>query len=112
MDRWILSRLTAVTAEVDALMEDYQHAKACDALYHFAWDEVFDWYVELAKAPAGGRGTGGGVDAGAVLGHVLDATLRLLHPYIPFVTEELWKTLTGGESIVVASWPTADDVAA
>ena len=107
-DRWILSRLTAVTAEVDALMEDYQHAKACDALYHFAWDEVFDWYVELAKVPLAEGGEAAETTR-AVLGHVLDATLRLLHPYIPFVTEALWKSLTGGETIVTAAWPVADD---
>jgi len=106
-DRWILSRLTEVTAEVDALMEDYQHAKACEALYHFAWDEVFDWYVELAKAPLA-EGGDAAETTRAVLGHVLDATLRLLHPYIPFVTETLWQTLTGGETIVTAAWPVAD----
>ena len=106
-DRWILSRLSAVTAEVDALMEDYQHAKACEALYHFAWDEVFDWYVELSKAPLNAGGEGAEATR-AVLGHVLDVTLRLLHPYIPFVTEALWKTLTGGETIVTAAWPIAD----
>jgi valyl-tRNA synthetase len=106
-DRWILSRLTAVTAEVDALMEDYQHAKACDALYHFAWDEVFDWYVELAKVPLVEGGEAAETTR-AVLGHVLDATLRLLHTYIPFVTEALWKSLTGGETIVTAAWPVAD----
>ncbi|HEV2343244.1 MAG TPA: valine--tRNA ligase [Actinocrinis sp.] len=119
-DRWILSRLTAVTAEVDAYMEDYQHAKACEALYHFAWDEVFDWYVELAKGPLA-RGGAEADTTRAVLGHVLDVTLRLLHPYIPYVTEELWLALhAGGESdgessgesgsasIVVAAWPTAD----
>jgi valyl-tRNA synthetase len=107
-DRWILSRLTAVTAEVDAYMEDYQHAKACAALYHFAWDELCDWYVELAKAPLYAEGAAAETTR-AVLGHVLDVTLRLLHPYIPFVTEELWKTLTDGESIVVAAWPQADE---
>ena len=107
-DRWILSRLTAVTAEVDALMEDYQHAKACDALYHFAWDEVFDWYVELAKVPLAEGGEAAETTR-AVLGHVFDATLRLLHPYIPFVTEALWKSLTGGETIVTAAWPVADE---
>jgi valyl-tRNA synthetase len=106
-DRWILSRLTAVIAEVDAFMEDYQHAKACEALYHFAWDEVFDWYVELVKGPLA-RGGAEAEATRAVLGHVLDATLRLLHPYIPYVTEELWTTLTGGESLVVAAWPSAD----
>jgi valyl-tRNA synthetase len=121
-DRWILSRLTAVTAEVDAYMEDYQHAKACEALYHFAWDEVFDWYVELSKGPLA-RGGAEAEATRAVLGHVLDVTLRLLHPYIPYVTEELWLALQAGagsqsggasggesgESIVVAAWPTADE---
>jgi valyl-tRNA synthetase len=110
-DRWILSRLTAVTAEVDAYMEDYQHAKACEALYHFAWDEVFDWYVELTKGPLA-RGGAEAEATRAVLGHVLDLTLRLLHPYIPYVTEELWTTLTGGESLVIAAWPVADQALA
>jgi valyl-tRNA synthetase len=108
VDRWILSRLTTVTAEVDAYMEDYQHAKACEALYHFAWDEVFDWYVELAKGPLA-RGGDEAEATRAVLGHVLDVTLRLLHPYIPYVTEELWTALTGQESVVIAAWPIADE---
>jgi valyl-tRNA synthetase len=104
-DRWILSRLQTVITEVDALYERYEFAKIADLLYHFAWDEVCDWYVELAKislasdtAPATRR----------VLGEVFDALLRLLHPMIPFVTEALWTSLTGGESVVVAPWPAAD----
>jgi valyl-tRNA synthetase len=104
VDRWILSRLDATVAEVDAYYEDYQFAKLSDALFHFAWDEVFDWYVELSKIAL----QAGGAQAAAtrrVLGHVLDVTLRLLHPIVPFVTEELWTTLTGGESLVVAAWP-------
>ena len=105
-DRWILSRLAAVTAEVDALYEDFEFAKACDALFHFAWDEFFDWYVELAKVAAGRRRTRQrGTPPAGVLGEVLDRLLRLLHPVIPFVTEELWTALTGGESIVIAPWP-------
>jgi valyl-tRNA synthetase len=107
VDRWILSRLTAVTAEVDAYIEDYQHAKACETLYHFAWDEVFDWYVELSKGPLGSGGEARRTTQ-AVLGHVLDVTLRLLHPYIPYVTDELWTVLTGEPSVVVAAWPTAE----
>lgn len=104
VDRWILSRLDATVAEVDAYYEDYQFAKLSDTLFHFAWDEVFDWYVELSKIAL----QAGGAQAAAtrrVLGHVLDVTLRLLHPIVPFVTEELWTTLTGGESLVVAAWP-------
>ncbi|NGO79700.1 valine--tRNA ligase [Streptomyces sp. YC504] len=103
-NRWILSRLNEVVAEVDGLYEDYQFAKLSDALYHFAWDEVFDWYVELTKTTfmAGGQEA---EDTKRVLGEVLDVTLKLLHPVVPFVTETLWTTLTGGESLVVADWP-------
>ncbi|OPC82938.1 valine--tRNA ligase [Embleya scabrispora] len=104
-DRWILSRLDAVVAEVDAYYEDYQFAKLSDTLFHFAWDEVFDWYVELAKLPLNGDDEAAAGATRRVLGHVLDVTLRLLHPVVPFVTEELWTTLTGGESLVVAEWP-------
>ncbi|WP_459180610.1 valine--tRNA ligase [Streptomyces sp.] len=104
-DRWILSRLNATVAETDALYDDYQFAKLSDALFHFAWDEVFDWYVELSKTTfiAGGRPA---EVSGRVLGEVLDVLLRLLHPVVPFVTETLWTTLTGRESVVVADWPT------
>ncbi len=101
-DRWILSRLGAVTADVDALFEHYEFGKACEGLYHFAWDEVCDWYLELAKAALP---TPGGDTTRQVLGYVLDRLLRLLHPVIPFVTEELWTALTGGESVLAAPWP-------
>ncbi|MEU7239415.1 valine--tRNA ligase [Streptomyces sparsogenes] len=103
-DRWILSRLNTVVAEVDAYYEDYQFAKLSDTLYHFAWDEVFDWYVELSKTTFA-RG-GAAADASRrVLGEVLDVMLRLLHPVVPFVTEKLWTALTGRESVVIADWP-------
>lgn len=103
-DRWILSRLNTVVAEVDAHYEDYQFAKLSDTLFHFAWDEVFDWYVELSKTTFAKGGAA--ADASRrVLGEVLDTTLRLLHPVVPFVTEKLWTALTGKESVVVAAWP-------
>ncbi|MGW6456671.1 valine--tRNA ligase [Streptomyces sp. NPDC055078] len=105
-DRWILSRLNTVVAEADAYYDDYQFAKLSDGLYHFAWDEVFDWYVELSKTTFFAGGEGAQV-SGRVLGEVLDKLLRLLHPIVPFVTETLWTTLTGRESIVVADWPAA-----
>jgi valyl-tRNA synthetase len=103
-DRWILSRLNETVAEADAFYEDYQFAKLSDALFHFAWDEVFDWYVELSKTTFMAGGAAADVSK-RVLGEVLDVTLRLLHPVVPFVTETLWTTLTGGESVVIADWP-------
>ncbi|MFJ9887924.1 valine--tRNA ligase [Streptomyces sp. NPDC091287] len=103
-DRWILSRLNKTVAEVDAFYDDFQFAKISESLRHFAWDEVFDWYVELSKTTffAGGRPA---QVSGRVLGEVLDVMLRLLHPIVPFVTEALWTALTGRESIVIAEWP-------
>jgi valyl-tRNA synthetase len=107
VDKWILSRLQHVIAEVDEQFATYEFAKACDTLYHFAWDDVCDWYVELSK-PVLSAGGPEAERSRRVLGHVLDQLLRLLHPVIPFVTEELWTVLTGGESLVVAAWPVAD----
>jgi valyl-tRNA synthetase len=105
VDRWILSRLQHVVEEVDRYSEAYEFAKVCDTLYHFAWDDVCDWYLELSKPVLAGASP---ATTQRVLGHVLDQLLRLLHPVIPFVTEELWTTLTGGESLVIASWPAPD----
>ncbi|MBY8853305.1 class I tRNA ligase family protein, partial [Saccharothrix sp. MB29] len=79
------------------------------ALYHFTWDEFCDWYLELAKvqlAEGGARAEA----TQAVLGHVLEVVLRLLHPLTPFITETLWTTLTGRESVVVAEWPAPSGV--
>ncbi|MEW1933471.1 valine--tRNA ligase [Rhodococcus sp. NPDC079359] len=104
-DRWILDRLEQVRAEVDSAFDRYEFSKACEALYHFAWDEVCDWYLEIAKVQFADETIA--VTTRGVLGNVLDALLRLLHPVIPFVTETLWKVLTGGESLVIAAWPTA-----
>jgi valyl-tRNA synthetase len=106
-DRWILSRLNATIAAADAFYDDFQFAKACEALFHFAWDEFCDWYVELSKTPLAAGGAAA-ERTQLVLGHVLDTVLRLLHPVIPFVTEQLWTTLSGDESLVIASWPTVD----
>jgi len=102
IDRWILSRLSETLRDVDALLEGYEFARACEILYHFAWDDLCDWYLELSKE------TFASADKAAsqrVLGHVLDQLMRVLHPVMPFITEELWCTLTGGESLVTANWP-------
>ncbi|WP_375488147.1 valine--tRNA ligase [uncultured Mycobacterium sp.] len=112
-DRWILGRLEEVRAEVDSAFDGYEFSRACESLYHFTWDEFCDWYVELAKTQL----ADGFTHTTAVLAAVLDTLLRLLHPVIPFLTEALWTTLTGQESLVIADWPppsgiTLDSVAA
>ncbi|MBV9512587.1 MAG: class I tRNA ligase family protein, partial [Mycobacteriaceae bacterium] len=100
-DRWILGRSEQVRAEVDSAFESYEFSRACEALYHFAWDEFCDWYVELSKVQLA-HGVG---HTTAVLADVLDTLLRLLHPVMPFVTEALWTAVTRGESLVIAEWP-------
>ena len=105
IDRWILSRLSQTLRDVDALLESYEFARASEILYHFAWDDLCDWYLELSKE------TFASVNKAAsqrVLGYVLDQLMRALHPLMPFITEELWCTLTGGESLVIASWPKSE----
>jgi valyl-tRNA synthetase len=104
-DAWILSRLQTVISEVDDLYERYEFAKIANLLYHFAWDEVCDWYIELTKLTLSTERRG---ETQRVLGEVLDVLLRLLHPIIPFVTETLWTALTERESIVISDWPEAD----
>lgn len=109
-DRWILDRLEQVRADVDGFLDDYQFAKANEELYHFAWDEVCDWYLEIAKTQIPREGIDQrGRNTQVVLGRVLDVVLRLLHPAMPFVTEVLWKALTGQETLVIAPWPTVAD---
>jgi valyl-tRNA synthetase len=104
IDRWILNELDQTIISVDKLYENFEFAKASEILYHFAWDEVCDWYLELVKDVF----SKGGPEADKtkrVLGHVLDKLLRLMHPNMPFISEELWVKLTDGTSLVVADWP-------
>jgi valyl-tRNA synthetase len=96
-ERWILSRLSATAAEVDARFAEYRFDEACHRLYHFFWGELCDWYIELAKPALFGDEPRPGV--GDVLLSVLDRSLRLLHPVMPFLTEELWQRLPGREAI-------------
>jgi len=114
-DRWILSRLGHTVSSVTKLMEDFQFAEAQRQIYEFLWSEYCDWYIELAKIrlfPTAGEV----LSPIPVLVHVLETSLRLLHPYMPFVTEELWQNLKSrlpsgwqaSESIVVAPYPEFD----
>ncbi|MEU9686822.1 valine--tRNA ligase [Amycolatopsis japonica] len=107
-DRWILGRLGNVVEEVTGYLADYQFAKATDTLYQFTWTELCDWYLELSKVQVFQGDEARVTATRAVLGHVFDTVLKLLHPFIPFITEKLWTALTGRESLVIAPWPVAD----
>ncbi|MEP9391636.1 valine--tRNA ligase [Gordonia sp. VNK1] len=111
-DRWILTRLDEVLAQVQGGLESFEFSKACEALYHFAWDEFCDWYLELAKVQFAEGDESRSQTTRLVLGGVLDPLLRALSPVMPFVTEVLWTALTGGESVVIAPWPLPSERAA
>jgi len=106
IDQWILTRLNETIKEAGAYLESFEFAKACELIYHFAWDDLCDWYLELTKSTFAGDDS---APTARVLGHVLDQLLRLLHPSMPFITEELWCTLTGGQTLVNAAWPVSDE---
>ena len=94
-DRWILARLEHVMEEVETALTTFQFAEAASSLYQFAWHAFCDWYIELAKAPLQGGDARMRATTQAVLVHVLDQLFRLLHPFMPFLTEELWHRLPG-----------------
>jgi valyl-tRNA synthetase len=104
-DRWLASRLTRVTADVTRLIDGYQFGEAGRQAHDFLWNEYCDWYVEIAKIQLQGTEEEQGVTRG-LLRDALETSLRLLHPYIPFVTEEIWQQLPHqGEALIVAPWP-------
>ena len=107
IDSWILTRLDQTITEADELFEKFEFAKACELIYHFTWDDLCDWYLELSKSTfiAGGANA---AKSQRVLGEVLDQLLRLMHPVMPFITEELWCSLTDGQSLMIADWPKSD----
>ena len=107
IDQWILTRLDETVESVDQLLEKFEFAKACEIIYHFAWDDLCDWYLELSKSTFAAGGDGA-TNSKRVLGRVLDQLLRLMHPTMPFITEELWCSFTGGETLVTADWPKAN----
>ncbi len=110
-DRWILSRLNRTIASVNGLMEDFQFGEAQRQIHDFMWGEYCDWYIELAKI----RLQANDISPLPVLVHVLEKSLRLLHPYMPFITEELWQNLKkrakwlDTESIMIAAYPESVD---
>jgi valyl-tRNA synthetase len=107
VDRWILSRLQSAIQMTTSGIEDYEPQASINALYDFAWHDFCDWYLEAAKP----RLRDGDAAARATSLQVLDTLLRLLHPFMPFVTEELWHRLPGVERdfLVRARWPAGDE---
>lgn len=108
-DRWIVSEYYTLVAEVNRLMESYQLGEAGRLIYDFLWGEFCDWYIESAKLRLNSPDAAEKRRVQAMLTGVLEGALRLLHPFMPFVTEELWHYLPHeGESLIVAAWPMPD----
>ena len=108
-DKWILTRLNDTIEHVTQNTNKYEFGEAGRYLYNFIWDEFCDWYIEMAKIALYGEDETKKQTTRSVLAHVLDQTLRMLHPYMPFITEEIWQQLPHeGASITVAAWPEAN----
>ncbi|MGO4961110.1 valine--tRNA ligase [Jeotgalibaca porci] len=109
-DQWILSKLNRTIAKATELLEKFEFGEAGKLLYHFIWDEYCDWYIEMTKEVLQGEDEAAKKTARSILAYVLDNILRLLHPIMPFVTEEIWQNAPHeGESIVVAEYPIVDE---
>jgi valyl-tRNA synthetase len=111
-DRWILHRMNQVASEVSEALDKYRFHDASSAIYQFIWHELCDWYIELVKPVLAGTVAPEERDGRVeILVHVLDYTLRILHPFMPFITEEIWQKMPHkGESIMVQDFPTARQV--
>ncbi len=108
-DKWILSLYNALVVGVTDSLEKFELGMAVQKLYDFIWDVFCDWYIEIAKIRLNGEDETAKSTVKAVLVYVMSNTLKLLHPFMPFITEEIWQTLPHeGESIMVANWPKAD----
>lgn len=106
-DKWILTRLNETIADVTKLMDKYEFGEVGRLLYNFIWDDVCDWYIEMAKIPLNGEDEAAKKTTRSILAYVLESTMKMLHPFMPFVTEKIWQALpVEGESITVAQWPT------
>ena len=106
-DKWVLSKLNTLIGEVTENMEKYELGVAIQKIYDFVWDVYCDWYIELTKARLFSDDADRKNTAISVLVYVLDQMLRLLHPYMPFITEEIWQSIPHeGEALIIAQWPT------
>ncbi|NJP36740.1 valine--tRNA ligase [Alkalicoccus luteus] len=105
-DEWILTRLNETITHVTKYIDAYEFGEVGRSLYNFIWDDFCDWYIEMAKLPLNGDDEQAKHTTRSVLAYVLDQTMRLLHPFMPFITEEVWQHLPHeGESITRAAWP-------
>ena len=109
-DKWILNRFNNVTAAVTENLEKFELGMAVSKLYDFIWDDFCDWYIELAKIRMNGADEESADSARRVLVWTMSNTLKLLHPFMPYITEEIWQTLPhDGEALIVAKWPEYDE---
>ncbi|WP_058307231.1 valine--tRNA ligase [Gracilibacillus massiliensis] len=109
-DQWILTRMNETIEQVTRHVDKYDFGEAGRYLYNFIWDDFCDWYIEMAKLPLYGEDEDAKLTTRSILAYVLDNIMRMLHPFMPFVTEEIWQQLPHkGDSIVRASWPTVND---
>ncbi|MHA6533584.1 valine--tRNA ligase [Paenibacillus sp. BAC0078] len=108
-DRWILHRLNETSRDITRLMDAYEYGETGRLLYNFIWDDLCDWYIEFAKLSLYGADAAAKAKTQSVLAYVLDRTLRLIHPFMPFITEEIWQHLPHeGDTITLAEWPKYD----
>ena len=109
-DKWILNRFNNVTAAVTENLEKFELGMAVSKLYDFIWDDFCDWYIELAKIRMNSADEESADSARRVLVWTMSNTLKLLHPFMPYITEEIWQTLPhDGEALIVAKWPEYDE---
>lgn len=108
-DRWILHRLNETSREITRLIDSYEFGETGRQLYNFIWDDLCDWYIEFAKLSLYGTDAAAKAKTQSVLAYVLDRTMRLIHPFMPFISEEIWQHLPHeGETITLAAWPEYD----
>ena len=109
-ERHIISRCHGLVTDVTAQLESYDFGPAGQSIYAFLWDEYADWYIEISKRRIGSTDAAAAAKARRTLVYVLDSCLRLLHPFMPFVTEELWQRLPhAGESLMISRWPQMEE---
>lgn len=109
-DRWILHRLNETTRDVTRMLDAYEFGETGRLLYNFIWDDLCDWYIEFAKLSLYGQDEVQKKQTQSVLAYVLDRTMRLIHPFMPYISEEIWQHLPHeGDTVTLAAWPTYDE---